>query len=138
MSKIFQIIYASTTSYLYTEKELNNLLEQSRTANLKIGITGSIAYQDGNFMQTIEGQEQKIMELMLKISRDTRHHGIILMFKGFIERREFSNWSMAYLNLSGDSSEGFSDFLISDKSEHEKKISAGKAKTLMLNFRKIM
>ena len=138
MSKIFQIIYASTTSYLYTEKELNNLLEQSRTANLKIGITGSLAYQDGNFMQTIEGQEQKIMELMLKISRDTRHHGIILMFKGFIERREFSNWSMAYLNLSGDSSEGFSDFLISDKSEHEKKISAGKAKTLMLNFRKIM
>ncbi len=138
MSKIFQIIYASTTSYLYTEKELNNLLEQSRTANLKIGITGLLAYKDGNFMQTIEGQEQKIMELMLKISRDTRHHGIILMFKGFIERREFSNWSMAYLNLSGDSSEGFSDFLISDKSEHEKKISAGKAKTLMLNFRKIM
>ena len=134
MSKIFQIIYASTTSYLYTEKELNNLLEQSRTANLKIGITGLLAYKDGNFMQTIEGQEQKIMELMLKISRDTRHHGIILMFKGFIERREFSNWS----NLSGDSSEGFSDFLISDKSEHEKKISAGKAKTLMLNFRKIM
>jgi len=138
MSKIFQIIYASTTSYLYTEKELNNLLEQSRTANLKIGITGLLAYKDGNFMQTIEGQEQKIMKLMLKISRDTRHHGIILMFKGFIERREFSNWSMAYLNLSGDSSEGFSDFLISDKSEHEKKISAGKAKTLMLNFRKIM
>ena len=114
------------------------MLEQSRTANLKIGITGLLAYKDGNFMQTIEGQEQKIMELMLKISRDTRHHGIILMFKGFIERREFSNWSMAYLNLSGDSSEGFSDFLISDKSEHEKKISAGKAKTLMLNFRKIM
>ena len=138
MSKIFQIIYASTASYLYTEKELNNLLEQSRTANLKIGITGLLAYKDGNFMQTIEGQEQKIMKLMLKISRDTRHHGIILMFKGFIERREFSNWSMAYLNLSGDSSEGFSDFLISDKSEHEKKISAGKAKTLMLNFRKIM
>ena len=138
MSKIFQIIYASTASYLYTEKELNNLLEQSRTANLKIGITGLLAYKDGNFMQTIEGQEQKIMELMLKISRNTRHYGIIPMFKGFIERREFSNWSMAYLNLSGDSSEGFSDFLISDKSEHEKKISAGKAKTLMLNFRKIM
>lgn len=138
MSKIFQVIYASTGHDLFTEKKLNNLLEESRSANLKIGITGLLAYKDGNFMQSLEGQEQKVIELMQKISRDTRHFGIILMCKGFVERREFSNWSMAYLNLSGDPSEGFSDFLTSDKSEHEKKISAGKAKILMLNFRKLM
>jgi hypothetical protein len=138
MSKIFQVIYASTGRDLFTEKKLNNLLEESRSANLKIGITGLLAYKDGNFMQSLEGQEQKVIELMQKISRDTRHFGIILMCKGFVERREFSNWSMAYLNLSGDPSEGFSDFLTSDKSEHEKKISAGKAKILMLNFRKLM
>jgi hypothetical protein len=138
MSKIFQVIYASTGRNLFTEKKLNNLLEESRSANLKIGITGLLAYKDGNFMQSLEGQEQKVIELMQKISRDTRHFGIILMCKGFVERREFSNWSMAYLNLSGDPSEGFSDFLTPDKSEHEKKISAGKAKILMLNFRKLM
>ena len=138
MSKIFQVIYASTGRDLFTEKKLNTLLEESRSANLKIGITGLLAYKDGNFMQSLEGQEQKVIELMQKISRDTRHFGIILMCKGFVERREFSNWSMAYLNLSGDPSEGFSDFLTSDKSEHEKKISAGKAKILMLNFRKLM
>lgn len=138
MSKIFQVIYASTGRNLFTEKKLNNLLEESRSANLKIGITGLLAYKDGNFMQSLEGQEQKVIELMQKISRDTRHFGIILMCKGFVERREFSNWSMAYLNLSGDPSEGFSDFLTPDKSKHEKKISAGKAKILMLNFRKLM
>ena len=138
MSKIFQVIYASTGRDLFTEKKLNTLLEESRSANLKIGITGLLAYKDGNFMQSLEGPKQKITELMLKIGQDTRHFGIIIMLKGFVERREFSNWSMAYLNLSGDPSEGFSDFLTSDKSEHEKKISAGKAKILMLNFRKLM
>lgn len=138
MRKILQITYASTCRNLFAEKELNNLLEKSRAANLKNGITGLLAYKDGNFMQSFEGPEQKITELMLKISQDTRHFGIIILLKGFGERREFSNWSMAYLNLSGDPSEGFSDFLTSDKSEHEKKISASKAKTLLLNFRKFM
>lgn len=138
MSKLYQAIYVSSAHKLFNEEELNSLLEYIRPLNAKNGITGLLAYKDGNIMQVLEGEQQKVMELIAKIKLDTRHSGVIELLTGLIEKRQFADWSMAYSDLSAESSAGFSDFLSPDKSEHEETISAGNAKILMLNFRKNM
>lgn len=138
MNNIYKIIYVSSANKFFEEEELRDLLEFIRPLNAKNGITGLLVYKDGNFIQALEGKEQKILELMTKIKLDTRHSGIIEVHKAFIEERQFSDWSMAYSNLSDKPSEGFSDFLNPSKSEHEKAITAGNAKRIMLNFRKYL
>lgn len=138
MSKIYQIIYASSASELFDEEELRDLLKLIRLINEKNDITGLLAYKDGNFIQALEGEEQKVIELMAKIERDARHGSIIELYKGFIEERQFFDWRMAFLNLPTESSQGFSDFLDPHKSAHEQSITSGNAKRLMLNFRTFM
>lgn len=138
MSDIYRVIYVSSANKLFDEEELRDLLEFIRPLNAKNDITGLLAYKNGNIIQALEGKEQKILELMTKIELDTRHRDIIEVHKGFIEERQFSDWSMAYANLPDKPSQGFSDFLNPNKSEHEKTIIAGNAKRIMLNFRKYL
>lgn len=138
MSTIYQIIYVSSASTLLGEKELIELLEQSRPRNQKDSITGALLYKDGNIIQAIEGPEDNVRALMAKIKSDNRHRGVIELLKAHIDERHFPNWSMDYINVSKQLQKGFSDFLNPTQSEIEKNISAGNAKNLLLNFRKHM
>ncbi len=58
-----------------------------------------LIYFDGTFVQFLEGSEERIDILFSKIENDKRHQKIVLLLEGFSEKREFSEWSMAYKHL---------------------------------------
>ena len=76
MEQLTQLIYVSSAKKLLCEEELNDMLTQARKANKKHHITGLLLYQDGNFMQVIEGEAGKIEQLFTNISEDYRHSAI--------------------------------------------------------------
>ncbi|MFK7815504.1 MAG: BLUF domain-containing protein [Gammaproteobacteria bacterium] len=130
-----QLTYVSSASDKMNEEQLINLLDRARTYNQQHGITGLLLYQEGNIIQVIEGGDSEVDTLFDKIKIDTRHKGIIVLLEEEVGKRFFPEWTMGYHNVTKDHIEGFSDFFVSDKSEDEEKIIAGRAKKLLLGFR---
>ena len=84
--------------------QTNELLEQCRENNAKLGITGMLLYKDCNFMQVLEGEESTVREIYAKIGSDPRHKAEILLQRGTQEERQFPGLSMGYRDLKSQDS----------------------------------
>ena len=93
-------LYASRAAAKTDESILDDLLEQSRKKNLKLGITGLLCASDDVFVQILEGGRDEVCELYNSIAADKRHtHVRILSFEEISERR-FGSWTMGQADLS--------------------------------------
>ncbi len=75
------------------------LLQQSRASNLHLGITGLLLFKGLDFMQVIEGEENKVRKLSSKIERHSRHHAYTELHWEMIQKPHFPNWSMGFKGL---------------------------------------
>ncbi len=94
---LYTLIYVSSAVNKFAESELFGLLNLARSENKKTDITGVLLYNDGNFLQVIEGEKNNIEDLFKKIEKDPRHKGIIKIFEDQINKRRFGDWSMGFL-----------------------------------------
>ncbi|MGK0269314.1 MAG: hypothetical protein ACI8Y3_001936 [Paraglaciecola sp.] len=97
---MFYLIYVSSAVRLMDNVELLKLHQISQKNNKNSEITGMLLYQEGNFMQIIEGEEEHVLELFIKISMDKRHKDIYKIMSGPINKRNFDNWSMGFCNMN--------------------------------------
>ena len=115
MGALHQIVYVSTaTATVLTPEDLRALLTGSHERNSRAGITGLLLYQNGQFMQVLEGEELAVKTLFGKISRDHRHHGIIPLLQEPVAERQFPNSAMAFRDLDQEAirrTAGYSEFL---------------------------
>jgi hypothetical protein len=138
MGPLFQIVYTSTAIESFSRADLTELLKGSVQRNTRAGITGLLLYYDGTFMQTLEGEESVVIELFAKISRDLRHHHVIPLVHGPINRRDFSDSAMAFRDLNAPelcNLPGYSDFLNTPPNEELLTPGNAKSRQLMLRFR---
>ncbi len=117
------IVYVSQATRPFKEDQLADLLLHSRERNTKDGISGLLIYRfnddfnRGNFVQVLEGPESSLENVWSRISKDKRHHTVVVVEEGSIETRMFENWSMGFKNIDSQELrefEAFSD-LGSDK-----------------------
>ena len=105
---IYNILYISKSVNRLGDQDLLQLLETSRDWNVKHGITGMLVYllpqnsQAGRFMQVIEGKREDITSLFHNIKSDRRHHQITLLHEGFINHRNFKDWTMGFNKTTMD------------------------------------
>jgi predicted sulfurtransferase len=135
---VFQTVYVSSASELIGEPTLELLLSDSRAKNVEKQVTGILLYANGNIMQVLEGEQMLIEELMLKIARDPRPKGVIVLLQEAIEERQFAKWSMAYKRLITAEADGVSNFLSKSPSNDEAQIKASLAKSLLVRFKNSM
>ncbi len=95
-----QIIYLSRATQALTTMDLIGLLVRSRSHNQQVGITGSLVYGEGQFMQVLEGEEAAVRALYEAIVRDPRHRAILKLADKPVAGRIFAGWSMAFRELS--------------------------------------
>ncbi len=96
-----RLIYASSHQIETGTKDILNLLVQAREANIKRGITGLLLYDTRFFMQWLEGDRDMVSEVLQRIFTDNRHtHPVILAYAA-VYKRDFSEWSMGYVNMQG-------------------------------------
>jgi hypothetical protein len=102
MPPLIHLIYASAATQDFGTAELTALLQQSREANERLGLTGMLLYSEGNFFQVLEGEPAAVNQLYEKIGRDKRHNQCTLIIKEPIARRLFENWSMGFSRVSSE------------------------------------
>jgi hypothetical protein len=114
MGNLYHLVYTSTATKPFSKAELVELLKGSVRRNIRSGITGLLLYQDGTFMQALEGEKEVLTDLFEKISHDRCHHHIIRLIQGPVEERNFPNSAMSFRDLNSPELRklpGYSEFL---------------------------
>ena len=114
---MIQIAYISTATPPMTTEQLIDLLQQSFKNNTAAGVTGMMLYGNATFLQVLEGDEKVVDALYEKIAKDQRHGSIVFLHRKTIERRQYSDWTMAFKRVSGkelQGIEGLRDFSEAD------------------------
>ena len=107
------LVYASAQTNPMSSDELKKILAVSRERNQAVDITGILLYNNGSFLQVLEGKERKVNALYKKIEKDTRHTRLVKITTFKSNKKLFSEWSMGYAEISEDefeSIEGLNDF----------------------------
>jgi nucleotide-binding universal stress UspA family protein len=94
------LLYCSAAIRPLHDEQLADLLEQARAHNKRNGITGLLCYDEGHFVQVIEGHPDEVNRLFARIERDPRHHHVQLLCRGTSARREFIDWHMVFTKSS--------------------------------------
>ena len=98
---MLSLVYVSSASRALGEEDFGQLLTAARANNESSGITGLLLYNEGNFMQALEGPDEAVNSTFDRIRRDARHHGVLLLLKEQITERRFPKWSMSIKNVHG-------------------------------------
>jgi len=113
-----QIIYASAATKPFTRENLVELLKTARQRNSAADISGMLLYHSGSFLQVLEGPDKNVDALYATIRKDPRHTNFLLLLRATIQKREFENWSMGFVDATelAESLEGFVDYVVRLKS----------------------
>lgn len=99
---LVRLLYASRATKPIDAEFIQTILQQSRQANEKHGITGVLCTcGKGNvFMQLLEGSRVEVNALYDNIVRDTRHEECTLLLYEELEERRFFSWRMGRVDLN--------------------------------------
>ena len=140
-SSVYQLIYVSSAIEDFSDEVLLNLLEKSRHNNAQQQITGFLLYSEGNIIQLLEGEKQRVEALLSIIKDDARHDNIIVLCRCETEQREFADWRMGFkkldrLELPHDI-DLFNQLLAEDESDVAA-IRSAKIRLLVETFRRVV
>ena len=93
---VFQITYSSVAKPEISITEIEEIITQSKRYNSAHDITGCLIYNNGYFLQILEGEKQLVMPLIKTISLDDRHDHFTILSEGEANSRTFKEWAMAY------------------------------------------
>lgn len=97
--RLIHLIYISSATSWPTDDDLTALLEQARTKNARLDITGMLVYSNATYMQVLEGGYHAVHEVFDAISVDPRNTGVVKLLESNIEERDFPKWSMGFRHL---------------------------------------
>lgn len=97
---MLSIAYVSVTTKPMIEADVVEILVQSRTNNIRLGLTGAMLYHRGRFVQILEGPEDVVLTKYRTIGLDPRHRSIHELSREKIEARQFPEWTMGFRPLS--------------------------------------
>jgi len=97
---LVRLLYASRADAPITAEQLQTILRQSKSNNLKHGITGVLCCSDDIYLQVLEGGRAAVNRLYNRITADPRHKDVELLSYQQINERRFGGWSMGQVNLS--------------------------------------
>ena len=110
---LHQVIYVSAAKRPQFDADLLSLLNTSRMRNVAAGISGLLLYDQGCFLQVLEGARDTLGLLYGRIERDARHHRISKIFDAPVGSRSFDKWAMGFSTATPEllrDVPGFSDF----------------------------
>lgn len=97
---LFYLLYFGVARREFTPEDFELLLNQARHRNESLAITGKLLHCEGTFIQLLEGPESAVDQVYHSISRDERLVAIKLITTGNASKRNFENWSMAFIEIS--------------------------------------
>jgi hypothetical protein len=136
---MFSLVYISSAVRIFSDKQLLELLEQSRTKNLRLEITGMLLYKEGSFMQALEGSRENVLSVMKSIRVDPRHESLVILLEQEHPQRHFPDWSMGFKSYNAEEEDpisGYTDFLNLPLTSTQFQENPSRAMQLLLSFKK--
>ena len=98
---LIQLVYVSsmTLSSRLKTSVFDEVEAHARNYNEQHGITGTLCYGNGHFLQCLEGEKGEVLSLQKRIFADKRHKNIKVLSLKVISRRSFEDWRMRLLFL---------------------------------------
>jgi hypothetical protein len=96
-SSLYSLVYTSTASRPLAKGDLENILSSARKRNLEEGVTGLLLFTEGKFMQYLEGPQAGVLKIFDIIKTSGLHKDITEVSRQPLGRREYGDWSMAFL-----------------------------------------
>lgn len=93
----YTLCYVSSSRDDLSASDLEHLFYVNKRNNTELNISGILIYNHGNFLQILEGEEQKITSLFKKISQDKRHNSIIKLIESTISERIFDDYENGFV-----------------------------------------
>lgn len=118
-----RLVYRSRARGEIGSLALFSLLTEARKRNAKLDITGHLIFDGEFFTQWIEGPSTSLDSLWQSLLKDDRHDQIMLISRGPIEKRRFSEWSMAFSSYSSFNSQNMPGFFPVDESNVSERVS---------------
>jgi len=131
----FQLGYVSTATREMRRDDLIALLREAREINQANAVTGLLLFQDGHFMQVLEGDEAVVRETFGRISRDNRHCDVAVLFEDAARDRHYPDWSMGFQSLDGSEWLEFPSADGRPKDLRAVAVDMGRAKDLLMMLR---
>jgi hypothetical protein len=97
---LVRLMYASRSTDTVTQEVLTAILRKSMANNPGTGVTGVLCSSGNIYLQVLEGGRSQVSALYNKISRDPRHHEVVLLSYEEISERNFAGWAMGQVNLN--------------------------------------
>ena len=95
---LYRLLYRSEAaipgSGQTVEAMVESIVRASQEANAAVGITGSIVFTSGTFIQALEGPLGSVEATFERICRDLRHRQLQLLAMTTADRRVFTDWAM--------------------------------------------
>jgi Sensors of blue-light using FAD len=108
MTPLSQLVYISRSTFAGPENfrgsiepNAGKILIESRSNNRNTGLTGVLCFGDGCFFQCLEGEEDSIDHLLLKLRQDPRHNDLVVLSQKPIKTRSFGSWEMKFVGVEG-------------------------------------
>ncbi len=107
--RLISVVYTSVATEPFDHGRLGALLESSRAANERSGVSGMLLHREGRFIQFLEGGEGTVRGLVARIAADPRHARVRVLLEDGIQERQFAEWTMGYepVDATRDEPEGF-------------------------------
>jgi len=84
--------------------DVREILAMSRVNNARDGVTGGLLFSEGCFAQVLEGPLDAVEAAFEHIQCDARHCEVVVLQSGPITKRDFPDWSMAFVGTGAASS----------------------------------
>ena len=92
-------VYMSQAARPFDVAELDVMCRRFAQRNHEAGITGVLMIIGDHFVQVLEGDESKVLDLVERILVDDRHQQFRTLYRGTIRQRRFAKWSMRMMHL---------------------------------------
>ncbi len=100
---LFRLIYCSVSVEPITEALAQSILEQARSNNERLSITGMLLADELLFVQFLEGKASDVRTVFKKIAADPRHRCVVeLLRQPNAGLRQYPDWSMAWGRATRD------------------------------------
>lgn len=131
LAMIFYLLYWGVESRKMDDAEMELLLEQARGRNQSLGITGSLFYCEGTYIQLLEGPEDAVRQVYASIAKDVRLAACKLVMHGNVRQRYFADWGMHYQQVDQESIARLEGYPVEDVRSFLKKTPAIKLLKLL-------
>lgn len=88
------LTYKSVATATPRSNDLEVLVGKARARNRSLDVTGMLLFENGCFLQTLEGPPVAVAELWSSIQRDARHKQIEVLSEHMAATRLFSDWDL--------------------------------------------